>query len=1072
MVINMTFTGKPLKSSLTNVKNLLDKLLLHPDTSFVTKFALKILLDCESTNLMKSWIKTNTDDDPDTIFDLVTAIIKHFGLDSIICSMSETNVITVMDTLPEPRSDHTDTIVTDDIADSLPAVPVTETDSAFASMEKAFLSPLDREMIASVNASASDAKDDDAMDDNNFIDEKPNDEFSTVKNGIKYQTQDRNSSPVKCGNSFENLRFDDDDDDDDDNKGDEHLSYSATSHTSQKLSFNSQSFQSSKENMKDFSILKSDQVTGDTTKFRFAKGGFVTMDGMIFNGHADTIGLSDLTWWVTQSTKRNANSHQNMSTSIIDRTRDIHLKLNQLFDDRIEEAEIDLALTSHKECEKIKSTSSHLTETIGHAENSIDQINEKHKMVSDLIISLETNRSEYVQCHELSPVQASVTRCSSLLQTIQTDQDTDRSEIRRLELLITSTTATQAIEISNLRQEIVDMKTSLLSQKVKGEQSSPPTSSPLFPHVTQTNGRIHHVNNPSPPLVVEEHCSDDRPLPISTIINAEYGSGTLMNCLVTKCLRQKTGFTYTVVSNDGSEHKIRSSRIISSKFTDVPNEKYPPNYITDDIFKTTETLPSRRSSPERRAPSHYNYNSDDDDERNEEDKQYAPRNENSRPQRLAHNAFEYPPGTYRIIREDKAKDISSSWSTALKHDVDPRGFYTDLRNNCAKYNVLLLQYTDITTSSGLLEITQSNSVNFETAKNISSRFLYDVFNHGRDTMFDDNLYALSLLTTFAHEQDGLGFLHNLIREHHKNLRKGVTKSNITQACQLPQLSKHENVVTYIEELKIYVQDVAQHLTQLEILQLVTDQLETDSRFTSVANHFKEKTSIFMQNDTRFLDSQYSLINIARTIMSFYKPEERNQLLKPRSNFNSLVTNAFDRKSNFDKNKLPFGKKPFQHRDKSRDKSPFKTANKTAKDDKQFCKGCRTYGHEVENCNKTGAQISITQFLDRLPVADAQRIKQAYIDNRKEAHKKYLESYASRRTLRNSISTFAIDLFPTEESMEEPSDAMTTAYEGIRDNLIMHAVRAPVDIDFGSLDPDYLDPNEPFLQFDPENEELE
>eukprot|EP00979_Chaetoceros_neogracilis_P015807 scaffold6554_cov307-Chaetoceros_neogracile.AAC.4 len=215
--------------------------------------------------------------------------------------MSETNVITVMDTLPESRSDHTDTIVTDDIADSLPAVPVTETDSAFALLEKSFFSPPDTAVIASVNASASDAKDDDAMDDNNFIDEKPqadfidekpkNDEFSTVKNGIKYQTQDRNSSPVKCGNSFENLHFDDDDDDDDDNKGGEHLSYSATSHTSQKLLFNSQSFQSSKENMKDFSILKSDQVTGDTTKFRFAKGGFVTMDGMIFNGHADTIAL-------------------------------------------------------------------------------------------------------------------------------------------------------------------------------------------------------------------------------------------------------------------------------------------------------------------------------------------------------------------------------------------------------------------------------------------------------------------------------------------------------------------------------------------------------------------------------------------------------------------------------------------------------------------------------------------------------------------------------------------------------------------------------------------------------------
>ena len=329
-------------------------------------------------------------------------------------------------------------------------------------------------------------------------------------------------------------------------------------------------------------------------------------------------------------------------------------------------------------------------------------------------------------------------------------------------------------------------------------------------------------------------------------------------------------------------------------------------------------------------------------------------------------------------------------------------------------------------------------------------------------MFDDNLYALSLLDTFAHEQDGIGFLHNLIREHHKNLRKGVTKSNITQACQLPQLSNHKNVVSYIEALKIYVQDVAMTLTQLEILQLVTDQLETDTRFASVANHFKEKTAIFMQNETKFLDTQYSLINIARTIMSFYKPEERNQLLKPRTTFNSLTANAFD------KNKLPFGKKPYQ----TRSKTQFKPANKTAKDNKQFCKGCRTHGHEVENCNKTGSHISITQFLDRLPVADAQRIKQAYIDNRKEAHKKYLESYANRRTLRNNISTFAIDLFPTEESMEEPSDEMTTAYEGVRNTLIMHAVRADVDVNFGSLDPDYMDPNEPILQFDPENEELE
>jgi len=91
--------------------------------------------------------------------------------------------------------------------------------------------------------------------------------------------------------------------------------------------------------------------------------------------------------------------------------------------------------------------------------------------------------------------------------------------------------------------------------------------------------------------------------------------------------------------------------------------------------------------------------------------------------------------------------------------------------------------------------------------------------------------------------------------------------------------QHKNVVSYVEALKMYVQDVAIHLSQLEKLQLLTDQLETDPRFNSVASHFKEKTAIFMQNGVQFLDTQYCLVNIARTIMSFYKPEERNLLLK-------------------------------------------------------------------------------------------------------------------------------------------------------------------------------------------------
>jgi len=44
MIINMTFTGKPLKNAITKVKTLIDQLLLYPDVHFANKFVLKALL--------------------------------------------------------------------------------------------------------------------------------------------------------------------------------------------------------------------------------------------------------------------------------------------------------------------------------------------------------------------------------------------------------------------------------------------------------------------------------------------------------------------------------------------------------------------------------------------------------------------------------------------------------------------------------------------------------------------------------------------------------------------------------------------------------------------------------------------------------------------------------------------------------------------------------------------------------------------------------------------------------------------------------------------------------------------
>ena len=161
------------------------------------------------------------------------------------------------------------------------------------------------------------------------------DEFSEVTNGYKLQIQEKpDIQPVLCVNSYEQLGSDNNDEDETDNfkndpKADEDISFSANSHNPKSVSSSFQSFQSSKENMKDLSFCKTDQI--NDARFCFASNGYVTIDGFIFNGHADTIGLPNLTWWISQSVKTNANLQRNLRSSLTGallKTHNVYLDTN------------------------------------------------------------------------------------------------------------------------------------------------------------------------------------------------------------------------------------------------------------------------------------------------------------------------------------------------------------------------------------------------------------------------------------------------------------------------------------------------------------------------------------------------------------------------------------------------------------------------------------------------------------------------------------------------------------------------------------------------------------------------
>ena len=130
-----------------------------------------------------------------------------------------------------------------------------------------------------------------------------------------------------------------------------------------------------------------------------------------------------------------------------------------------------------------------------------------------------------------------------------------------------------------------------------------------------------------------------------------------------------------------------------------------------------------------------------------------------------------------------------------------------------------------------------------------------------------------------------------------------------------------------------------------------------------------------------------------------------------------------------RDKKPFDKKPF----------PPKFQKATSAIDKDlFCFGCRSYGHEVTQCNKVGAAILIAEFLSKLDSAKKVVIRKEYLQNRKDAHAKYLLAHKDRGTMKKQIKALEYQIFPTDESRTSINETAWNAYTTGRDEIISTA----------------------------------
>ena len=659
----------------------------------------------------------------------------------------------------------------------------------------------------------------------------------------------------------------------------------------------------------------------------------------------------------------------------------------------------------------------------------------------------------------------------------------NESDITKVENLIngqdTNNITIDKQEYEGMRRDIQELRADL--NALKGHHQAPavtPNRSKLFPHVDPSTiappepssaPRSSYFPTKAPTSAVDpsilrtplEHATpnQEQTLPYGQrlIVN---NSGCAIECWIRKCYkRMGQPHEYEAVTCGGDNIKFQRKDVIIDDFEPSQTTHVPHDYIvtitggydaTPDASNHTMKMEYPDDADDYSTASHNSYH------------RHHTQQQNFRPnirrfQHLAHNAFIYPlGGVPKIIREEKAGTAGKEFTGHLAAHEDPRNFYTQIRQTLLTYQVLLRAYVAITKTTGLLEITEDNCQNYHSAKLVMSRFLYIFFFHGRDTMFDNNNYARFSLVNYEEHQDGLSFLLNLIRECHPKLRSDVNRSSISKALELPTFEDTITIWEFIAKCQIYIKDVQpSNCTQVDVLRIVQEQISKDPRFKIASDHLQSKIST-LKNGDGSVPHEYNLKNLTQTIMECYELNDRERLSQP---LRAPRVAALD--TPIEIQRVQHGKSSQYQEDNDRSKTTEKRHNDSKE---KFCKSCITYGHTDEECTKTGAAISIAQYLTNCSSEKKRQILSAYKENRKAAHARYLAAYERRKDLKKKIRRIHYDYLLSPRSSQDPQAEQT--YEMLRVACVKTAHAEHPDLDFGSIDASYNDIEEPVIQFDP------
>jgi hypothetical protein len=564
--------------------------------------------------------------------------------------------------------------------------------------------------------------------------------------------------------------------------------------------------------------------------------------------------------------------------------------------------------------------------------------------------------------------------------------------------------------------------------------------------ITKIKDRPTSVQIPSqlapPPLPIRPSQNTDI-LPLDTKVTVQCGDFRKRGIIQVSTIHPESGaIYYTIKSDDGMTLNVDRTAVTEVlHFPTATNTDEVDSQLSDQKppaqpnVASIPTPPVRHSNRFNIDPTTINtnnkrrfnpYESEKDDTSQKVHRDSLPSSDDFNADTpLMPNQYHFK-GQPRPVSLNDSKMMAQADKWALKFiSNSPQGFYESLRTKMAPFYILITPWNQIRHDTDIAFLNDSNSKNSELANIEMSKAVYNLCHEFRKTWFKSHNYTRSLLQYYQRDNNGFGFLAEVIKDFHPRLRN---KSR-SETRDKPRLRHDSNWYSYVNKYIEWVDfeatsEAKRTYTRNEHVSNILLEMHRHSQYQIAVDKIKDQMQKIDDGIMEF-PPDLELRKIALTVMSYIPREIRDTLATEDSSDDedNVHAPAIGKINKVHTRSSTKPKSSIAQSSSSSKPAPTST-NRTWIDVK--CKACGKYGHCVTlgtGCDATAIATNIADYTKHAKDDfDKKTVQQMFHENELAKRKRRQLNKKTRNKLRRKLRESK-----DQAQNEKMYDAMKTNY---------------------------------------------